>query len=75
MSDPPRGVADVAAEWFDAVTGVVHQYYEYRDDRVPIDNLITAIDQLLRIHPAYKGAVGAERAVDALKAKFADPRK
>ena len=71
MSD----VADTAAEWLDAVTGVVHQWFEYRDDKVPIDTLIAAVDRLIQIHPAYKGAVGAERAVDALKAKFTDPRK
>lgn len=71
MNNPtPRDVADVAAEWFDAVTGVVQQWVEYRDDKVPIDNLITAIDQLVRVQPAYKGAVGAERAVEALKAKL-----
>ena len=70
-----KDVADVAAEWFDAVTGVVQQWFEYWDDKVPIDTLIAAIDQLILIHPAYKGAAGAERAVDALKAKFGDPRK
>lgn len=70
MSDLPRDVADVAAEWFDALTAVVQQWFEYRDDKVPIDNLITAIDHLLRVHPAYRGAVGAERAVEALKARL-----
>jgi hypothetical protein len=75
MSDLPRDVADVAAEWFGTVTGVVHQWFEYRDDHAPIDSLIAAIDQLILIHPAYKGAVGAERAVEKLKAKFTDPRK
>ena len=71
MSD----VADTAAEWFDAVTGVVQRWFEYRDDKVPIDNLVAAVDRLIRIHPAYKGAVGAERAVDALKANSPTPRK
>jgi len=51
-----KDVADVAAEWFDAVSGVVQQWYEYRDDKVPIEKLIAAIDQLIRVHPAYKQA-------------------
>jgi hypothetical protein len=51
-----KDVADTAAEWFDAVTGVVQQWYEYRDDKVPVEKLIEAIDQLIRVHPAYKQA-------------------
>ena len=70
MSDQkPSDIADVAAEWLDALSGVVHQWFQYRDDKAPVDNLIVAIDHLIRIHPAYKGAVDAERAGEALKAK------
>jgi hypothetical protein len=70
MSDEkPSDIADVAAEWLDALSGVVHQWFQYQDDTAQKDNLITAIDHLIRVHPAYKGAVDAERAGEALKAK------
>jgi len=59
MSD----VADTAAEWFDALTGVVHQWFQYRDGHVPAEKLIEAIDELIRVHPAYKQA----RALDTAK--------
>ena len=35
MSD----VADTAAEWFDALTGVVHQWFQYRDGHVPAQQI------------------------------------
>jgi hypothetical protein len=59
----PRDVADVAADWFDAVTGVVQHWFEYRDDKVPAEKLIEAIDQLILMHPAYKQA----RALDTAR--------
>jgi hypothetical protein len=49
-----KDTADVAAEWFDAVAGVVQQWFEYRDDKVPVEKLIEAVDQLIRVHLAYK---------------------
>jgi hypothetical protein len=67
-----KDVADTAAEWLDAVTRVIHLWFEYRDDKAPIDDLIAAVDQLIRVQPAYKGAVGAERAVNALNTKYTD---
>ena len=53
-----RDTADIAAEWFDAVSGVVHQWYEYRDDRLPIEKLVAAVDQLIQVHLAYKQSLG-----------------
>jgi hypothetical protein len=60
-----KEVEDVAAEWLDAVSGVVHQWFDYRDDRVPVEKLIEAIDQLIRVHPGYKQA----RALDTAQLK------
>jgi hypothetical protein len=51
-----KDVAEVAAEWLDAVSGVVHQWFQYRDCHVPAERLIEAIDELMRVHPAYKQA-------------------
>jgi hypothetical protein len=48
-----KDVAEVAAEWLDAVSGVVHQWFQYRDCHVPAERLIEAIDELMRVHPAY----------------------
>ena len=53
-----KDIADTAAEWFDVVSGVVHQWFEWRDNKVPIDELVAAIDGLIRVHPAYKQTLG-----------------
>jgi hypothetical protein len=50
--------ADTAAEWLDAVSAVIHQWYEYQAQRATIEKVVTAIDELIRVHPAYKRTFG-----------------
>ena len=51
-------IADTAAEWFDAVSAVIHQWYEYQARRAPIENVVATIDGLIRVHPAYEQTLG-----------------